>query len=106
MSAPGQNRRGQSTLEYAVLVVIIIGVFLATQQYIKRGFQGRWKQALDDLGEQYDPRLVDSVIIHTVVSNSQTQITTTNIVGGTATYRTDNSTTKESKTGYMAVGSE
>ncbi len=44
---------GQSTLEYAVLVVIIIGALLSIQFYIKRGVQGRLKSAADDIGDQY-----------------------------------------------------
>ena len=35
------QKRGQSTLEYAVLIVIIIGALLTIQVYIKRGVQGR-----------------------------------------------------------------
>lgn len=47
------NPKAQSTLEYAILVVIIIGVLLAMQVYIKRGLQGRLKSSTDDIGEQY-----------------------------------------------------
>ena len=47
------QKRGQSTLEYAVLIVIIIGALLAIQVYIKRGVQGRLKSAADDIGDQY-----------------------------------------------------
>ena len=47
------QKRGQSTLEYAVLTVIIIGALLSIQFYIKRGVQGRLKSATDDIGDQY-----------------------------------------------------
>jgi len=47
------QRRGQSTLEYAVLIVVIIGALLTIQVYIKRGVQGRLKSAADDIGDQY-----------------------------------------------------
>ncbi|MDO8675287.1 MAG: hypothetical protein Q7K71_04120 [Candidatus Omnitrophota bacterium] len=47
------QKRGQSTLEYAVLTVIIIGALLSIQFYIKRGVQGRLKSAADDIGDQY-----------------------------------------------------
>ena len=47
------QRRGQSTLEYAVLIVVIIGALLTIQTYIKRGVQGRLKSASDDIGDQY-----------------------------------------------------
>jgi hypothetical protein len=47
------QRRGQSTLEYAVLIVVVIGALLTIQVYIKRGVQGRLKSASDDIGDQY-----------------------------------------------------
>jgi hypothetical protein len=47
--------KGQSTLEYAVLIIIIIGALLSIQVYIKRGIQGRLKSATDDIGEQFSP---------------------------------------------------
>ena len=47
------QRRAQSTLEYAVLVIVIIGALLSIQNYIKRGVQGGLKSAADDIGDQY-----------------------------------------------------
>jgi Flp pilus assembly pilin Flp len=49
------QKRGQSTLEYAILVVVIIGALLAVQTYIKRGVQGRLKSSADDIGDQFSP---------------------------------------------------
>ena len=46
-------RRGQSLLEYAILMVIIIAALLTLQTYIKRGLQGRLKSSADDIGEKY-----------------------------------------------------
>ena len=45
--------KGQSTLEYAILIIIIIGALLSIQVYIKRGLQGRLKSASDDIGDQF-----------------------------------------------------
>lgn len=50
-----RRRKGQSTLEYAVLIIIVIGALLSIQIYIKRGVQGRLKSATDDIGDQYSP---------------------------------------------------
>jgi uncharacterized protein (UPF0333 family) len=50
-----KRNNGQTTLEYAILVIIIIGVLLTISAYIKRGIQGRVKSSADDVGEQYDP---------------------------------------------------
>ena len=49
------RKKGQSTLEYAVLIIIIIGALLSIQVYIKRGIQGRLKSATDDIGDQFSP---------------------------------------------------
>jgi len=48
-----RKRKAQSTLEYAVLIIIVIGALLSIQNYIKRGVQGRLRQASDDIGDQY-----------------------------------------------------
>ena len=48
-----RKRKAQSTLEYAVLIIIVIGALLSIQTYIKRGVQGRMRQAADDIGDQY-----------------------------------------------------
>lgn len=47
------NKKGQSTLEYGVVIAIIVAGLIAMQAYIKRGVQGRLKQASDDIGEQF-----------------------------------------------------
>ena len=65
------QKRGQSTLEYAVLVVVIIGALLTIQVYIKRGVQGRLKSAADDIGDQYSDG--NTNVIHTVTRNSNTE---------------------------------
>ncbi|MBI3601832.1 MAG: hypothetical protein HY209_02960 [Candidatus Omnitrophica bacterium] len=49
------RHRGQSTLEYAVLIIIIIAALLSIQIYIKRGVQGRLKSSADDIGDQFSP---------------------------------------------------
>ncbi|MBF0483766.1 MAG: hypothetical protein HQL25_03560 [Candidatus Omnitrophica bacterium] len=48
-----RRNRGQSTLEYAILIIIIAAALLSIQAYIKRGLQGRLKSATDDIGGQY-----------------------------------------------------
>lgn len=48
-----RQKRAQSTVEYAVLIVIVIAALLTIQNYIKRGVQGRLKSSADDIGDQY-----------------------------------------------------
>ena len=59
-----RKKKGQSTLEYAVLIIIIIGALLAIQQYIKRGVQGRLKAATDDIGDQFSVGNTNVIKIH------------------------------------------
>lgn len=48
-------KRGQSTVEYAVVFAVVAAALLAMQVYIKRGAQGRLKDASDQLGAQFAP---------------------------------------------------
>lgn len=61
MIAYFNHRRGQSTLEYAVLIIIIIAALLSIQMYIKRGVQGRLKTSTDDIGDQFSPDNTNAV---------------------------------------------
>ena len=63
-------RRGQTTLEYAMLIVIVIGAMVAMQMYIKRAIQGRWKDTMESIGEQYDPTAMQTNIRQSVESFS------------------------------------
>lgn len=50
------GRRGQSTVEYAVLLAIIISAFIAMQYYVKRAWMGRARTVTDQqIGRQWDP---------------------------------------------------
>ncbi len=49
------NRRAQSTVEYAILIAVVVGALLAMQIYMKRGVQGKLRSATDDIGEQFSP---------------------------------------------------
>jgi Flp pilus assembly pilin Flp len=103
-----RNQKGQSILEYTIILVIILAVLITMKDYIKRGFQGRWKSAADDMGDQYDPRFVNSSTNYStevnslsLVSVSQTQLGTQN---GQYTNRIDLSNSSETKTGYSQIG--
>ena len=65
-----RKRKAQSTLEYAVLIIIVIGALLAIQSYIKRGVSGRLRQAADDIGDQYSVGNMNQTRITTFHSRS------------------------------------
>jgi len=101
-----RKKRGQSTMEYAMLLVIVLGAFVATSNYIKRGLQGRWKDTVDGLGDQYDPRTANTDLRHSLSSFTQTQIISlgTSNNNGIWTMRKDFTNSTERKTGYLSVG--
>lgn len=47
------KKNGQSTLEYAVIIAVVVGGLLAMQIYMKRGVQGKLRESTDRIGEQY-----------------------------------------------------
>jgi hypothetical protein len=49
------NRRAQSTLEYAIIIAVVMAGLWFMQHYLKRGYQGKLRDAADQMGEQYDP---------------------------------------------------
>ena len=100
------QKRGQSTLEYAVLIVVIIGALLTIQTYIKRGVQGRLKQASDDIGDQYSPDNTN-MIKKTVrtgetyeLFNGYTGSSTTIAPAGESTNTTENAVILNTQTEY------
>ena len=58
--SPLTPRKGQSTLEYAVLISVVVAALIAMQIYMKRGVQGKLRDATDQVGEQYAPGRVGS----------------------------------------------
>lgn len=72
--------KGQSTLEYALLIAAVVAGLLVMQMYVKRGMSGRIKSSSDELGEQYDPTAFGAN--YTTVSHSKRNET---LSGGTTT---------------------
>ncbi len=98
-------QRGQSLIEYSILIIIVVAVFLSMNSYFKRGIQGRWKASIDDLGEQYDPRTTNSLINYVLNSSSNTSIDVVPTSNGDFwTNRVDTSSSSESKGGQTVVG--
>lgn len=50
-----QMKRAQSTLEYALLIGVVVGALLGMQTYLKRSIQGRMQIIGDQMGDQYAP---------------------------------------------------
>ena len=97
-------RKGQSTIEFVLLITIVLGAFVALNLYLKRGFQGRWKEAVDQMGDQYDPRKANTAIMHTSNATTHTVIKQVEHEDGFYTERSDSTTSTTTKTGTMDLG--
>ncbi|MFC1646544.1 hypothetical protein ACFL2Y_05155 [Candidatus Omnitrophota bacterium] len=99
------NKRGQNTAEYAILIGVIVAAAIAMQIYVRRGMQARIKDAVDysltNPGtavfntSQYEPYYTDSDYDTT----SDTTTTESMAVGGSITRAITNEYT--SRTGNV-----
>ncbi len=80
------RKRGQSTLEYAVLIVVIIAALIAMQVYLKRGLQGRLRESSDQIGDQFSP----GYTVSNRVTSSGSSVTETREAGGAVTTQITN----------------
>lgn len=46
--------KGQSILEYAMIIAVVVAALLAINAYMKRGIQGKLRESIDSVGEQYE----------------------------------------------------
>jgi len=99
-----RSQKGQNITEYTILVILVIGAFIATSSYVKRGIQGRWREAVDEIGEQYDPTVMLTNIIYMTNTSTNTEITTQKVGTGIVTLRSDTTNTVEQKLGDTSVG--
>ncbi len=97
------TRKGQTTVEYAFIFVIVIGALIAMTLYIKRGIQGRWREAVDSLGDQYDPTNMDTQITHTLDTNIESVVWTEENAYGLTTMRNDVVESLDTRTGDSTV---
>lgn len=103
------KRNGQTVLEFTVLIIVVISALIVMSTYVKRGFQGRWKQSVDDFGDQYDPNAVNAIVNYSTTSQSSTVVQAVPLVDpvtGQTTYatdRTDSTTSSETRTGNVFV---
>ncbi len=56
-----RNRKGQSTLEYAVLIAGVVGAVLIFAPYLQRVAQGRLKESSDRVGYRFGGETEESI---------------------------------------------
>lgn len=81
----GGKPKAQSFIEYAVLLIVVISALVIMHSYVRSAFQGRMREASDELGMQYEPGVTS--IRHTVVITTEANEfrKTFNLNGQTAT---------------------
>ncbi|MBN3040561.1 MAG: hypothetical protein JW867_05495 [Candidatus Omnitrophica bacterium] len=82
--------KAQSTLEYVLLLAVVVGSLLYMQNYLKRSMQGRFQKIGDQISDQYSPgvtfRNVSSIATAAQVQELETRgvdsLSTTTTTGG------------------------
>lgn len=67
------KRKGQGTLEYAIIIAAVVAALLAINMYMKKAVQGKLRDTSDEIGRQFEPDKFSS----TVTTQSSGQTTTT-----------------------------
>ena len=73
--------KGQSTLEYVMLLGFVVAALIAMGAYMKRGAEGKLRESTDQIGEQYDANNTTSVF----TTNSFSSQNETMLSGGATT---------------------
>lgn len=97
------SKIGQGTLEYAIIIVVVVAALLAMQWYIKGGYQGKLKQASDEMGEQYSPTHVSSTYTTSTTSTQQENISGGSLNAGRMPTSTSNYTQNQTRTGTESL---
>lgn len=75
----------QTTLEFALLIVVVIAALLAMQIYMKRAVSGRLRQVSDEIGPQYEPRKTTGTVYSSVQRDSFSEVIAQETTGFNAT---------------------
>lgn len=95
------QNKAQSTLEYAVLVGVVVAGLLAMQVYLKRGYQGKMKESADSMGDQFSPGQTTAHYNTTSITRSQETVNGTANTTVTQIFQQDsNKTATENVTGF------
>jgi len=78
--------RGQSTLEYAVIIAVVAAALVAINIYMKRGIQGKLRESTDQIGEQFDA--ANTKFGDTGIERTRIGITVQRVVDGVTTTET------------------
>ena len=84
------NRKGQSTLEYAIIITMVVAAFMFMRIYMKRAVEGKLRDSADDIGDQFESLKTSSLTTTTNVGTTIQDQTD----GLTQTHTTDDKSTR------------
>jgi uncharacterized protein (UPF0333 family) len=91
------SSRGQSTLEYVILLGFVVAALIAMGIYMKRGMAGKLRESTDQIGEQYSPE-------HTTSDyTTNTNMTQNEVVSSGGVSKTTISQNQQVKSGSESV---
>lgn len=71
-----RKHKGQSTLEFSILIFCIVAALVSMSVYIKRGIQGRIRSASDEISQrQYAPGQTSGYFKTTFSQNKEVEMT-------------------------------
>ena len=56
-----RNKKGQSTVEYAIVVGVVVAALVAMQTYVKRGLQARYHDGIQFLANETNVNATDGI---------------------------------------------
>ncbi len=95
--------KGQSTLEYAMIIAVVVGAIIAMQIYLRRGVQGKLRESVDNIGGQYSAGHMTSTVTVEQTGQVQSKETFGYADDGTAAYKQGVSQTKVIDDGAATV---
>lgn len=100
-------RKAQSTLEYALLISVVVGGLLTMQNYLKRSVQGKLRASGDEIGEQYSPGLTKKYdIMKSEITKPTIETTVAGLSGKTTTQIQGMKQEQDSKSEIKALDKE
>jgi uncharacterized protein (UPF0333 family) len=68
------QKKGQSTLEYVILIGFVVAALILMGVYMKRSIQGKLRESSDQIGEQFSAAHTKSnYITHSKLKQEETQ---------------------------------
>ena len=100
------KKKAQSTLEYAILIGVLVAALIAMQVYLKRGYQGKLREGADQMCEQFSPQHTKYHYQTNSLTNSTEELYDQYDANKAATTRTDIRCQTTSKSGNEFVRNE